>query len=760
METIEHESQSLVSLATAYGVQPSYLDIYGHVKQIPEKTIKRVLAAMGVEVSRPEEALQKLEQSSWTRLAEPVLVECADRLPTEFLFQIPIRGSEGRQLSQNMFIRLSVTGEETSSATHSYEPGQLTFKETQEIGSVTYGRWGFPFPKGLSQGYYQFSLFVALDTQEYRQTVSVIICPERSYLPPTLRGDGKRAGLAISLYGLRSQRNWGIGDIGDLKEFIRWAIASLQVDVIGLNPLHAIANRRPYNVSPYFPSSRFYRNFIYLDVEAVEDYRVCPKANALVQAEATQKLLTELRSSELVEYERVAELKLRVLGLLFQTFLQNHWGNNGANSERGREFEAYVEREGALLDNFATFCALEIFFHAKDSDVWVWRQWPEQFRDPHSVEVQDFRQSHWAEILFHKYLQWQLETQLQEAQDLAYAMQASVGLYHDLATGVDPGGADSWAYRDYFVDGMKVGAPPDDFSLEGQDWGFQPPNKEKHRNDGYGLFGQEIRKNCQAGGALRIDHIMRFSRLFWIAADQTAKEGTYVKDYDQDLLRILALESQRANTLIIGEDLGTVPPHTRENLAQFGILSYRLFYFERDDRGAFKARESYPSLALASVSTHDLPPLAGFWTGEDISLRYDLGLFPSDEQFHVAQQKRKEDKRHIVKRLVSSGLLEEEMARSPDMYAQFTHELHHAIVGFLLSTPAKLVILTLEDLFADTRQQNMPGTTSEYPNWSTKMNYSLEKLWNDPEVERCVRIYRNWVDRSGRAVLASSQASL
>jgi 4-alpha-glucanotransferase len=756
MKKREIQQELLVPLAAAYGIQSSYIDVYGNVHVIPLKIIKQMLVAVGVDLSRPEDELQRLEHCSWTQLAEPVLVESADHPPSRFVFQVPTQTSSAEQPNRNLQVRLVVTGENTASVTYSYQSEQLTFIESKQIDSVMYGRWDLPFPEGLSQGHYQFSLSVAFDKQEYQQTISVILCPERAYMPPALRGDGKRAGIAISLYGLRSQRNWGVGDFSDLKEFIRWAIESLHVDVIGLNPLHAISNRRPYNISPYFPSSRFYRNFIYLDIEILEDYRFCAEAKKLVRTETTQKLLAELRRSELVQYELVAEVKLQVLQVVFQAFLQHHWSSGGAKTERGRELEEFIENEGSLLDNFATFCALEVFFHEKDSDVWIWRQWPEPFQDPFSKEVQEFRQNHWEEILFYKYLQWQIEKQLQEAQNLAYYMGASVGLYHDLALGNDPGGADYWAYGNFFVDGVKVGAPPDDFSLEGQDWGFHPPNRENCRNDGYRLIAREIQKNCQAGGALRIDHIMRFFRLFWIIAGQTPKDGTYVEDYYQDLLRILTLESERADTLIIGEDLGTIPPQTREILAQFGICSYRLFYFEREEQGTFKGPDSYPSLALAAVSTHDLPTLAGFWTGEDIALRNRLALFPRQEQFQAASQKRREDKIRIVQRLVASGFLAQEMTTSPEIYNQLTDDLHNAIIGFLLSTPAKLAILSQEDLFGDTRQQNLPGTISEHPNWSTKMNYSLEELWQDPDVEHYVRLFRRWVVSSGRAVLASS----
>ncbi len=245
---------------------------------------------------------------------------------------------------------------------------------------------------------------------------------------------------------------------------------------------------------------------------------------------------------------------------------------------------------------------------------------------------------------------------------------------------------------------------------------------------------------------------MRFFRLFWITEGQSAKEGTYVEYFHEDLLKILALESMRSKTLIIGEDLGTVPPHVREILAHFRVFSYRLFYFERDKWGGFKEAESYPTVALAAVTTHDLPTLAGFWTAQDIALRNDLHMFPSELQYYAALQQRQEEKEKIVQRLISSGFLAKEVTNNPKIYVELTAELHSAIIGFLLSTPAKLVILSQEDLFRDARQQNLPGTVSEYPNWSTKMSYSLEELWQDANVAHCARLFRTWVDHTERGV--------
>jgi len=755
MTTEEQKRESLAQLSAAYGVLTSYFDIWGQSHEIPPETLETMLAAAGVDVNKPQETLRHYENLSWIRLAPPVLVASTEALPADFLFQIPVSHSTQEKSPRVLQVRLEISGENTSPVNHAFHFEQLTFVEARELNGSYYERWSFPFPEDLSIGYYQFKLFVEHDKEKFQQEILVILCPEKAYLPPALQGDGKKAGIAISLYGLRSKGNWGIGDLGDLKEFIRWAVGHLHLDVVGLNPLHAVSNRQPYNISPYFPSSRYYRNFIYLDIENMEDYGSSSAAKEFVQKETNQNLLNELRHSQLVQYEQIANFKLKVLRMVFQSFLKNHWSREGL-SERSRQLEAYVSREGSLLDNFATFCALEAFFHEKDHGFYTWRHWPQPYRNPHSGKVREFRQDHQESILFYKYLQWQLEEQLQEAQNLAKSLGASLGLYHDLALGIDPGGADYWAYQDFFVEGITVGAPPDDFALQGQDWGFHPPHGENYRNDGYSLFSKEISRNCQPGGALRIDHVMRFFRLFWIIAGQSAKNGTYVEYNYHDLLKIVALESERAKTLIIGEDLGTVPPELREALAHLRIFSYRLFYFERDEHGGFRDGESYPEFALASVGTHDLPTLAGFWTGDDLYLRKRLGLFPRESQFQTAMQNRKQEKNKILERLVISGFLSEHLANSPKISTELTGDLHSAIIGFILSTSAKLVLLSQEDLFRDARQQNVPGTVSEHPNWSTKMSYSLEELWQDPEVEKCVGVFRHWISATGRGMVPNS----
>lgn len=326
----------------------------------------------------------------------------------------------------------------------------------------------------------------------------------------------------------------------------------------------------------------------------------------------------------------------------------------------------------------------------------------------------------------------------------------SLGLYHDLALGVDCFSADFWAYQDFFLHGLRLGAPPDAFSQHGQDWGFLPPNVQRLRETGYNLFAKEIRKSCAFGGALRIDHVMRFFHLYCIPEGHLPKEGAYVSQPLRDLLRIVFLESVRNQVLIIGEDLGTVPPEVRDVLAKGNVLSYRLLYFEKDAEQDFIPPKDYPELALVTITTHDLPTLAGFWRHTDISTREEAGMFDSHEAVVCASAQRETDKKKLVAVLKTLGLLPGGYAYTSNANEEMTDDVHAALMGFLAMTPAKLFLASLEDLFKETEQQNMPGTISEYPNWSLKMKHTVEKLGCDPEPRKYGEIFGRIVERSGR----------
>jgi 4-alpha-glucanotransferase len=733
----ESYDRALQRAAQLSGIEAEFWDIFGNRHITSRETNRAIVSALGISAEDGEQlaaGVACLEQAEWTELLEPCCVVSVNRQPIRFPIRVPAE-QEGAAAEVEVLL------EDGKSERFTVELSRLEAIGATEISGVRYVRKEIELAAGIPLGYHSIHVVVPGVPQG---GMRLIVTPDRAYLPRFLEEGGRSAGIAITLYGLRSERNWGCGDFRDLRDACEWAAQEVGVSFLALNPLHAIHNRQPYNASPYLPNSIFYRNFIYLDLEAIEGFQQSPKAQELWRSPAIQEEIRQLRATEYVEYERVHALKLRFLKLAFE------WSQVHPDPWRLAHFSVYCEKEGDLLYRFATYCALDEHLHGENPDLWVWPDWPAGYQDPESAETRAFQAGHADSILFYQYVQWQINRQLNEAQDHAKRCGMGIGLYHDLALATDRCGSDLWAYRPFFVNGCRVGSPPDEFSPDGQDWAFPPPNKNHHRATGYRLFVESIRKTCSHGGALRIDHVMRFFRLFWIPDGATAASGTYVRDRWEDLIRILALESVRNRVLVVGEDLGTVEPEVRENLARFGILTYRLFYFERQEGGEYKHAAEYPRQALVSSTTHDLPTIAGFWVNEDIEARRRAGMV--DEAGYRAQiHERVGEKQRMLDVLFSSGLLPADVPRDAALIPELSGALHNAVIGFLASTPAMLMVVNQEDLSKETAQQNLPGTTDQHPNWSRKMKFTLEQLRSDPQATGFVQMFRHWLERTGRA---------
>ncbi|MEO5922731.1 MAG: 4-alpha-glucanotransferase [Bryobacteraceae bacterium] len=637
----------LEETAAGRGIELEYTDTWGRVHHASEDALQAILTALGPEPSE-----------SGPFPATLVFFEDEPFLP----LNLPAEQSGGT-------VKLEFEWETGELEHHWFWLPELPQKR-------------IPLP-AMRLGYHRLRLWaVAKSGLELIGEARLIVCPHRARVI-----EQRVAGLAVTLYGLRSSRNWGIGDFTDLRN-LTTTFAAAGAAFIALNPLHALPNRQPYNISPYLPECTLYRNWLYLDVE---------RSSGVVVSDTDLQEVAALRETEFVEYERVAALKLRVL--------------RGAFDRLGpsTELDAFIEREGAFLHDYAVYCALWAHVHEGHPDIWLWTDWPEPYRDVTSSAVANFAASHAEDVRFYKFLQWQVDCQLAEAQQHALACGMKIGLYHDLALATDKYGADLWANGKYFATGARVGAPPDELAPSGQDWGFPPPNRDVHRATGYELFAQSIRKNARHGGALRIDHVMRFFRLFWIPEAMTATDGTYVRDYAEDLIRILTLESARGRFIVIGEDLGTVPPGTRERLGEAGILGYRVLWFEKDYAvGRLLAPSEYPQFAAVSTTTHDLPTLAGFFAGRDIEARKAAGLV-NEEEYQQQWASRKRDVEQASHAFANAG---------------FPFDA----VGFVLSTPTTVAIINQEDLTGETEQQNLPATTWEHPNWRRKMKVAVEDL--------------------------------
>ncbi len=520
-------------------------------------------------------------------------------------------------------------------------------------------------------------------------------------------GLGRAWGLSAQLYGLASRDSWGIGDFGLLARLAETA-AGLGAAALGLNPLHALFTAAPALRSPYSPSSRRFLNPLYIDLGAVPEHRA---------DDVDPARLAAVRAGELIEYPAVAEVKLAALASAFARFQTEHLA---AGSARAAAFRDFVEGAGPALRDHAVFEVLQAEA-LRQGLSFSWRDWPAELRDPASPAVAALAAERPDEVTFHQYLQWLADQQLAAAQTRARAAGMALGLYLDLAVGLNPAGSAAWADQAVVVSGATVGAPPDQFNPQGQDWGLAPFSPRGLAAQGYRSLRADLRANMRHAGALRIDHVMGLQRLFWIPAGAKPAEGAYVRYPLADLLAVVVEESRRARCVVIGEDLGTVPPGFRETMQAAGLLSYRLFYFERDGGGALSPPSTYPADALVAVSTHDLPTLAGFWAGRDLDWRDRLALHADPAEQAGARADRDADRARIEAALAAAGSHPAAGMRTPS-------ELANAVHGLLASAPSRLMMLQLEDALGLLEQANLPGTIDQHPNWRRRLPVPLEAL--------------------------------
>jgi 4-alpha-glucanotransferase len=529
----------------------------------------------------------------------------------------------------------------------------------------------------------------------------LVVAPPRCHLPAWLDRGGRAWGFAAQLYAARSRASWGFGDLGDLATLAGPAVSGeLGAAFVLLNPLHAAAPTQP---SPYFPSTRLFRNPLYLRVEAVPELaRLDQEGRARVAelAEAGRRLGREAR----IDRQEVYRLKDEALRRCHQAL--------DRDQERLAGLAAYrAATEG--VDEYATFCGLQ---HEFGPD---WRGWPAAYRHPGNAAVRAWAAGHPGEVRYHAWLQWLL------AEQLAAVPPLPVGVLGDLAVAVDPAGFDAWTFQGELATGVTVGAPPDPLGPHGQDWGLPPFVPARLAATGYQPFARTVRAGLAGVQGLRIDHVMGLFRLFWVPEGCSPAEGTYVRYPADDLLGVLALESERARSLVIGEDLGTVAPGVRERLAAERVLSYRLAWFERDDAGRRRAAD-YPRLAVTAATTHDLPTVTGFFSGEDLAHLHEIGVAG-------AAASQQADRKELADLLVAEGLL------APG-HADDLDELRVALHAFLASTPSMLVAATLEDAVAATERPNVPGTIDQHPNWSIPLPVPIDELATDPRVRRLASV--------------------
>ena len=545
--------------------------------------------------------------------------------------------------------------------------------------------------------------------------VRLIVAPESVYQPKLLANGGRMNGLTMHLYSLRSERNWGIGDFTDLLNLMKYA-AEKKLDFVGINPLHALFTSKPAFASPYSPSSREWLNPIYLDVEKVGAFTYNEQLkNWLAQPKIRQRIAA-LRVTETVAYTAVWACKRDALHMAFNAFEQDTC--EAAANERAA-FEAFVLEKGKALQGFGLFEALDQYY-SRPGQV-GWQSWPSEFHQPDGEAVEKFARSHEREIRFYMWLQWLCAEQLREVNQAAAEYGVKLGIYGDLAVGVARGSADTWLNRqDYCMD-LSVGAPPDPLGPTGQNWDLPPLNPLMLKHTGYEKFAHLLRENMRLYGVLRIDHVMALCRLWWVLNGKTADFGAYVH-YDAEVMfAILALESRRNRCVIIGEDLGTVPDQARYLLNRYQVFSYKVMYFSKGWNG-FQLPEEYPEQAITVISTHDVAPLAGYWTGKDLDTMFKLGTLPDAAAFQTALDEREHDKADLLDKLKETGCLGADV----QMPAKADETLLAALHKYGALSRSKLYAVQLENLLGVIDNLNVPGVTEGYPNWAQKMPVSLE----------------------------------
>jgi 4-alpha-glucanotransferase len=696
--------EGLSELFEHYGIAESYFGFSGEKIAIALEDRLSILKCMDVTVAdgmgQPvhdlvRAAKQSRADSHWHSLLPPVKVFWQGAQVDRQQLSIVLRLS-AVNLSEPLNWELQLETGDLYDGT--VVPSNLTRLMTRQIGAVEYVQLDLALSQfcinELPPGYHKFSITAAnridgsLDKSSTPAAVStLIVAPSRCFEPPWVVSSRRRWGVSVQLYSLRSAENWGVGDFGDLSRLIG-LLASHGGDYIILNPLHAGNAATPEQCSPYSPADRRRLNPMYICIESVPEFADCLSADPDLIASIRLEIAS-LAQCKWIDYSAVSRLKYRVFRFMYSHFLQR----SDSQSARHSRYLAFVEREGKALQQFITWQAAQA---VKDAG--------EHAEDPN----------------FYAYLQWLCNDQLEDCQQLAVNHGMQTGLIRDLAVGSDRRGSEVALNPHTFCLAASIGAPPDPLAPQGQNWGLPPIDPFSLRQREYRHFVELLRSNMSHCGALRIDHVMALMRLWWCQEGGNSARGAYVYYPVKDLFAILCLESQRHRCMVIGEDLGVVPPEVRDYLRRSGIFSNILFYFEKYDELQFRRPEHFAGKALCMVANHDVPTLAAWWNGYDLELRRELELIGDDAELQEQLQSRANERVHVGHWLEAQWLLPAERF-GQDLHNPMDISLAAAIIRCCARSQSQMLAVQLEDLVLEKQPVNIPGTSIEYPNWCRKL---------------------------------------
>jgi 4-alpha-glucanotransferase len=679
----------LRTLAEAAGISTRWTHADGYEVVVEDGPLRRILTAMGFDCESDTQCRQSHanidEELRRTALPPMLTGWCGERIPIDAL-----SGLHGHTYE------LTVEGK-----THS---AQFSSDRLESL----------LLPPIAVPGYHTLEV-------DGRQ-VTLAIAPKRCFSLDDIsegeRGAGRFWGLAVQLYSLRREGDAGIGDFTALRTLAESA-GHLGASALAISPVHAMPGSGISSFSPYSPSSRLFLNALHIDPAAILE---AERLDALVAEDlCATRLRCELEKSDMVDWPTASHWRINIMRKLFEAFKAE-----GGDQEA---FAAFRREQGEALEDHARFEALRSYYATQGLETF-WPRWPEQYRHPRRPEVAAFAQQHAAEVDFHAFLQWQAARGMDAAHQAARAAGMPIGLISDFAVGSDRGGSHAWSRQEEMLNGLSIGAPPDRFNTEGQDWGLVTLCPRAMRRNGYHAYIEMVRSALRHAGGVRIDHILGLARLWMVPPGLPPTCGAYLRYPMDDILRLLALESHRHRAIVIGENLGTIPEGFNEKITDAGVLGMQVLWFLRNGN-EFLPPSDWTSDGIGMTTTHDLPTVAGWWDGCDIAWKSRLGLLDRratlDSEIH---------QRACERRALRQALHTFKSSAKPEPGDSLGEAPVSDVLSFVGSTPAPLVIVPLEDALADSQQPNLPSTIDEHPNWRRRISLPVNRLLHEPDVAR------------------------
>ncbi len=730
----------LEELAKFSGISSEYIDKTGQTHYTTDAVRRCFLKDMGYKTDSDSELdsdIKKLDERIWQDGFDYINSFFTNE--TDMSIKLHLPESEKENIAT-----YELENEQGVINTGQISLSTIPIEEQKIIDGINFVMIKVNFFKQLSPGYYK--LRVRINNKTYE--TMIIMAQPKCYLKEGLEEETFRVyGLAIQLYALRSKNNMGIGDFTDLKNIIK-LVAQNGGDVVGVNPLGASFPESRDDVSPYRILSRAFLNYAYIDLKAVPEYQTSPEVQELIATEEIKNQIEHLRSLDKVDYLGVYRIKIKLLKAMYRYFKQEHLNPTKGLTLRGIAFQKFVTSKGKP---FANTCLFEAILEKHNANGMHndWRFWPNNYDKINSFHTRDFEQINQDLIQFYAYCHWLADEQLEEASNLCKELNMKIGLYLDSPIGAAASGVEVWENRDLFAENMGIGAPADPMRPRGQSWGFAPYHPQKLRQAHYAPFISLIRENMRHAKALRIDHAMGLMRLFWVyfVENNPVVQGAYVYYSMREMVAILSIESHRAQCMVIGEDLGTVPAGFREYMYEHGLISNKVFFRQKDKDGSFLAPEKYQYLSLAQASTHDQATAYGYWLDEDINTFKSCNLYVNEEQYRNNLEIRNKERALLIKAFESQQTFPSESCQK-DAETKLDgksvpEKLEYAVNKYVSRTNSAIFLQRIEDIYGQIAMENVPGTIAEYPNWRIKLPINVDDMDKDNRFKAMFDIIRS-----------------